>query len=131
LEEAEKFEREARAGWEDGTRFDFVIFDRDSDAYAGGVGINFINQVHGFANLGYWVSPAWEGRGVATTAARLAARFALDEVGLQRVEIVVAPDNVASQRVAEKSGAVREGLLRRRLRIHGAALDAVMYSIVE
>ncbi|HNX51781.1 MAG TPA: GNAT family protein [Thermoanaerobaculaceae bacterium] len=44
--------------------------------------------------------------------------------------IVVAEGNLPSQWVAEKTGALREGVLRSRLRIHGVYHDAVMHSIV-
>jgi len=37
--------------------------------------------------------------------------------------------NVASHRVAEKCGAVREGVLKRRLMLHGTARDATLLSI--
>jgi RimJ/RimL family protein N-acetyltransferase len=58
------------------------------------------------------------------------AGFGFRQLGLQRIEIVVATGNHASQRVAEKAGALREGVLRKRLLIHGAAHDAVLYSLV-
>ena len=73
---------------------------------------------------------AWTGRGVATAAARLAVRFAFEELGLIRLEITVALRNSASQRVAEKVGAVREGLLRKRLFINGQSEDALIYSLL-
>ncbi len=110
--------------------YSFGIFDKDSGRFLGGVGINFINRVHRLANLGYWVRTSAAGHGVATTATRLAARFGFEEVGLQRIEIVAAVDNIASQRVAEKSGAKREGLLRKRLWFRGRSLDAVLFSLV-
>jgi RimJ/RimL family protein N-acetyltransferase len=67
---------------------------------------------------------------VATRAARLAARFGFEELKLIRIEIVAAAGNLASQRVAEKVGAVREGVMRNGLFIHGAAHDAVLTSLV-
>ena len=70
------------------------------------------------------------GRGVATRATKLAARFGFAELGLNRIEIVAALDNVASQRVAERAGAVREGILRQRLSINGVPHDAVLFSLV-
>ena len=70
------------------------------------------------------------GRGVATRAARLAARFAFEQLGLNRIEIVAAVGNIPSQRVAEKASARREGVLRNRLLINGESLDAVLFSLV-
>jgi RimJ/RimL family protein N-acetyltransferase len=63
-------------------------------------------------------------------ATRLAARFGFEQLGLQRIEIVAAVGNVPSQRVAEKAGATREGVSRKRLLIHGESLDAVLFSLV-
>ena len=110
--------------------YSFGIFEKDGGRLLGGVGINFINRVHQMANLGYWARTSAAGRGVATAAARLAARFAFEQLGLQRIEIVAAVANVPSQRVAEKAGATREGVLRKRLLINGESLDAVLFSLV-
>jgi RimJ/RimL family protein N-acetyltransferase len=80
--------------------------------------------------LGYWVRSSQTRRDVATTATLLVARFGLEELKLNRVEIFVAAGNVASLRVAEKVGATREGLLRSSLVIHGKVHDAVMFSLI-
>ncbi len=110
--------------------YSFGIFEQDGGGFVGGVGINFINRVHQLANLGYWVRTSAAGRGVATIATRAVARFGFDQLSLQRIEIVAAVDNIPSQRVAEKAGAIREGVLRKRLLIGGKSIDAVMFSLV-
>jgi RimJ/RimL family protein N-acetyltransferase len=110
--------------------YSFGIFDRNSGRFLGGVGLNFINRVHQFGNLGYWVRTTAAGKGVASKASRLVARFGFEELGLHRIEILAAVSNIASQRVAKNIGAVREGILRRRLLIRGESYDAVMFSLV-
>jgi RimJ/RimL family protein N-acetyltransferase len=71
------------------------------------------------------------GRGVCTRALRLLSRHALDHLGLQRLQLVADPDNVASQRVAEKAGFRREGVLRAHLRHpDGRIRDSVMFSLL-
>lgn len=110
--------------------YSFGIFDRSSERFLGGVGINFINRVHQVGNLGYWVRTSATGRGVATRGTRLVARFGFEQLGLHRIEILAAVPNIASQRVAEKAGALREGVLRKRLLIHGQSHDAVLFSLV-
>jgi len=111
--------------------YSFGVFDRnDGGRFLGGVGLNFINRVHQFGNLGYWVRTSVAGRGVASKASRLVARFGFEELGLHRIEILAAASNIASQRVAEKIGAAREGVLRKRLLIRGEPQDAVMFSLV-
>ena len=104
--------------------------DTATGHFLGGAGLNHVNRVHRFVNLGYWVRTDQTGRGVATAAAQLAARYAIEELGFVRVEIVVEVENLASQRVADKTGARREGLLRRRLMNRENPRDAVMYSLV-
>jgi len=111
--------------------YSFGVFDRNKGGrFLGGIGLNFINRVHQFGNLGYWVRTSAAGRGVASKAARLVAQFGFEELGLHRIEILAAISNIASQRVAEKIGAVREGVLRKRLLIRGEPHDAVMFSLV-
>ena len=112
-----------------GMAYEFAIFD-ELARFLGGCGINQISKAHGFANLGYWVRTSAMGRGVAPAAARLVAEHAFRETDLIRLEIVCAVDNTRSQRVAEKIGAVREGVLRSRLLLPTGASDAVMYSLV-
>jgi RimJ/RimL family protein N-acetyltransferase len=116
--------------WDDGREFHFGIFHSPSGAFVGGVGLNELKPEHRLANLGYWVRSAWAGRGVATAAARLAAQFGFEELLLDRIEILAALGNKGSQRVAQKLGALKEGVLRNRLVIHGQAHDAVVFSLI-
>ena len=118
------------AAWSNGTAYSFAIVDGQDGRFLGGTGLSSIHSTQRFANLFYWVRSSELRRGVATAAALLTARFGFDRLALNRVEIVVAVDNHASLRVAEKVGAVREGVLRNRLMLHGTIHDAVMFSLV-
>ena len=131
IEETHEFLR-SRADKSQGDEwYSFGVFDRnDGGRFLGGVGLNFINRVHQFGNLGYWVRTSAAGKGVASRASRLVARFGFEELGLHRIEILAAVSNIASQRVAEKVGAAREGVLRNRLLIRGEPQEAVMFSLV-
>ena len=70
------------------------------------------------------------GRGVATTATRLIAAFALRALGLNRLEILIPEVNVASQRVAQKAGAKFEGLLRNRLMTAGQMRGRRLFPLI-
>lgn len=118
-----------RSTWAAQTEFSFGIFEAEG-ALLGSVGLNHLNPLHNLANLGYWVGEGVRGRGVATAAARLAARFSFDTLGLTRLEIVVLPNNAASLRVAEKLGAVREAEARNRVMFQGSPAAAIVYSLV-
>jgi ribosomal-protein-serine acetyltransferase len=130
IEETTAFVMARDEAWERDEAYAFGVFDAAAGAYLGGVGLNFVNRIHQCANLGYWVRTSATGRGVASRATRLAARFALERLGFQRIEILAAVGNHASQRVAEKAGAAREGTLRKRLLVNGQPQDAVLYSLV-
>jgi RimJ/RimL family protein N-acetyltransferase len=110
--------------------FNFGIFDAASGTFLGGVGLSQFNAAHRFFNLGYWVRPSYQNRGIAAQAARLLAQSSFADLQPNRLEIVVAVENLASQRVAQKVGATREGILRKRLVIAGEVHDAVLFSLV-
>jgi len=130
IEESREFVSSRQRASQGDEWYSFAVFEMETHRFLGGVGLNFINRVHQMANLGYWVRTSASGRGVATRATRLVARFGFEELGLHRIEIVAAVDNLASQRVAEKAGAVREGVLRKRLLIRGDSQDAILYSLI-
>jgi RimJ/RimL family protein N-acetyltransferase len=93
-----------------------------------GMGVNSINYR---GRVGYWVAATARGRGVCTRALRLLSRWALDELELQRLDLITDPDNLASQRVAEKVGFRREGVLRAYLcHPDGRIRDSVMFSLL-
>lgn len=110
--------------------YSFAIVDRQSGEFLGATGLNQVDQSMCRANLGYWLRTSATGKGVATVATRLLAQWAFEALKLQRIEIVAAVGNQASQRVAERAGATREGVARNRLRVHGVPHDAVLYSLI-
>jgi len=130
IEESIDWIRSRSSAWEHGKEYSFVIEDAVTGKFLGGTGINEINSIHKSGNLGYWVRSTETGRGVASAATLLTAVLAFEQLHLHRVEIIAAVKNLASQRVAEKAGAMREGILRRRLLINGNHHDAIIYSLL-
>lgn len=128
--DARDFIADCGPAWENGEHYSFAIIDARDNSFLGSVGLNNLNHAHHYANVGYWVRNAASGRGAATSAVRLLALFALRELGLNRLEILIPEVNVASQRVAQKAGAKFEGLLRNRLMIGSKCHDAVLYSLL-
>ena len=116
--------------WEKGTEYEFAIKDSKDDSFMGCCGLNNINLRDKYANLGYWVRSNRSGQGIASTATLLLSQFAFNELTLNRVEIVIATNNTASIRVAEKAGAFREGTLRNRITVRGNIYDAFMFSLI-
>lgn len=83
---------------------------------------------HARADIGYWLGAPGRGRGLMTRAVKLVSDWGLGPRGLARIEIRAAVDNVASQRVAERAGFEREGVLRSYFELKGRREDLVMFS---
>lgn len=122
------------SAWDDGKHFEFTVADpsvADPDGqFLGSLGIGPVRWSSLGANLSYWVRTSRTGQGVGSTAARAVARWACERLGLQRVEITVVTSNVPSQRLAARSGATREGVLRNALRWADQPYDAAVFSFV-
>lgn len=117
--------------WQEDMQFGFAIFDAETNKFLGGAGLNQPNIGNRFCNLGYWVRTSEHNRGIASEATRALAKAAFEDLPeLDRIEIVAAIENIPSRKAAEKSGATREGILRKRLIINGRIHDAAMFSFV-
>ena len=82
--------------------------------------------------IGYAMKAEQWGKGIATEAVKLAVSSAWAELkGLERVEGLVFEENKASQRVLEKAGFEREGVLRKYFFVKGRSRDIVVYSVVK
>lgn len=82
------------------------------------------------SEIGYWVAPWARGEGLAVEAVQAVARWLLLEQGFERLALRAASDNVASQRVAEKAGFIREGVARRAGFTNDGRVDLVVFSSV-
>ena len=102
----------------------------ESGVVVGAIGLG-VNSMNYRGRIGYWVAAPARGRGICTRALRMLSRWALDELDLERLELITDPDNLGSQRVAEKVGFQREGVLRSHLRhSDGRIRDSVMFSLL-
>lgn len=116
--------------WQNGREYTLGIFLVDTGEFLGSICIESIDFVHRFANFGYWVKKSAIQKGIATTATKLTAKFAFDILKLARLEIFTDLNNIPAQRIAEKIGAKKEGILRKRAFHHGSRHDAVMYGLL-
>jgi RimJ/RimL family protein N-acetyltransferase len=114
-----------------GDALNFALVEpHDQDVVLGGVSLHEVRLDQGCPAVGYWLAPGARGRGAATHAVPLLARWAFAELGLARLELTCGPDNVASQHVAERCGFSREGLLRSHVPFKGARRDSVINGLL-
>jgi RimJ/RimL family protein N-acetyltransferase len=126
--DAQAFLAMAAEGREAGTAIVLAVCDAVSGGLLGATGIHGIGE--GTGEIGYWIRREARGRGIAPRSVRLVSRWALTQVGLARLELLAEPANPASQRVAEKAGFTREGVLRSYREIKGTRRDFVMFSLL-
>ena len=100
------------SGWEDASRAAFAIYAHDDDALLGWAGLVELDRERRQGEIGYLVAPAARGRGVAHRTVTLLTRWGFDELGLERLELRIDPENVPSTKVAERAGYRLEGVLR-------------------
>lgn len=131
IQESKAWVESRKIAWDNGKEYSFIVYSKESNEVLGCVDINQINVCHKIGNIGYWIRKSSLRRGVATETVSLVSSFGFDFLELNRLEIVMLPNNVASRKVAENSGAKYEGVLQKRLWVYGKALDACMYSLVK
>lgn len=114
--------------WKSGSAYNFAIFNADESEFYGGCGLGQLDE-HPVYNLGYWVKTASTGQGLATEATIGLARFGMQHLGAQRIEVIMSVENPGSRSVAVAAGAHFEGELRNRLHLHGRNHHAYLYSM--
>lgn len=127
-EPARKAIRAWQRGWRRRRLVAFAVRDLESNALVGGCELRIARD--GTANVSYFTVPARRGEGIATRAVRLLSSFALMQPAVERLEIKAEVDNLASQRVAERAGFVREGVLRSQSLTQRRRSDMALYSLL-
>jgi RimJ/RimL family protein N-acetyltransferase len=116
-----------RTRWSRGDAATFAICDLTHEC-VGHVFVNLGDSRRG--TVGYWLLPEARGRGFATRAVRLVARWALRDLELVRLGLFTDTSNERSQRVAERAGFRREGVLRSWSDVDGRRVDSVSFSLL-
>jgi len=114
-----------------GHAWPFFVFDLSGRTLMGAITLSNVRRgVAETGTLGYWVGQPFAGLGVATDAARAMTGFAFRSVRLHRLEASCLPANMASRRVLEKAGFLKEGEARAYLKINGAWADHILFGLV-
>jgi RimJ/RimL family protein N-acetyltransferase len=112
----------------DGLGYSFAIAAEDARPGAvGQVGLWPNSRDPGRASSGYFVVERHRGVGLAGRALAALATWAFEAIGIVRLELYVEPWNVGSIRTAERTGFVREGLLRQAQRVGVERRDMFIY----
>lgn len=131
-DDATGYVRDSIAAWKEGRAFDFAIRLRSHPGHhIGNISIWHVSRLGRTGEIGYWVRSDQSGRGIATEATAAMVEKGFVNLGLHKVTLRIAQGNRASERVAEKLGFTREGVLREELKINGVWVDHTLYSLLE
>ena len=125
--DADAFIESTRAMWRGGTGAAFAIVDGSTDRLLGAV-TRFGPDGHQ-ATFGCWLVPEARGRGVGTRSLRGLAEWTFATTAVVRIDVFIMVGNVASERMVERAGFQREGVLRAwDLHHDDIPVDCVVYS---
>ncbi len=108
----------------------FAVVDAEEGDFLGSIEVTLPDRRSGRGEIGYWVAAAARRQGVALRAVAILSEWALGELALERLELLVEPENLPSQGVAEAAGYTREGVLRSYRPMKGRRPDFVVYSLL-
>jgi [ribosomal protein S5]-alanine N-acetyltransferase len=108
-----------------------VIHEKSTGNFIGLIGLK-MGKLH-YRNAEAWfkISPQYWGKGFATEALQTIIGFGFHHLHLHRIEAGCAVENIASYKVMEKAGMLREGRKRKLLPIRGEWKDNFSYAILE
>lgn len=113
---------------ERGEGINLAILDAAGTELLGSLSLRIASWPDLRGQLGYLVGAHARGRGVAPRAIRIVSAWGFRTLGLERIEILVHPENEPSQRAAEKAGFKREGILRSYTRVKAERFDMWSFS---
>ena len=106
-----------------------VALDVATDEIVGGGQLHHLDAERAIVELGYWVLPHARRRGIATRIARVLAEHAFS-LGIERVAAYVNVGNVVSERVLQRAGFTREGVIRSLPKPGGRRVDKTLFSLL-
>ena len=111
-----------------GDRFQWVVVV--DGAAAGWLTLAVVSWEHGVGEIGYALTSEMQQRGVMPAALTQLLAELFGHTRLERIEARCAVANVSSQKVLERSGFTREGLLRGYFELGGRRVDNILYAIL-
>ncbi len=131
--EASNYIRESIKAWKETKAYDYAIGNRTDDTglHLGNVSIWFVSRGFRTGEIGYWVRTDRAARGIATEVSARLVQIGFEQLRMHRIVLRIAVGNRASERVAEKLGFVREGILREELKVRGSWMDHTVYSMLD
>lgn len=117
--------------YKDGTGIRWGITRKDNGRVIGSCGFLNMQPKHCRAEVGYELSKAYWGKGIASEALQAVINYGFQHLQLERIEALIEPANLPSLKLLDKKGFKKEGLLRHYEFTCGKFDDLYMYSILK
>ena len=129
--DATAFIRDSLQAWKEERAWDYTIrFKSEPDRHVGNLSMWTVSKLGKSAEIGYWVRSDETSKGICTEAAEAILGEAFGTLKYHKVIMRIAVGNDASNRVAEKLGFTKEGILREELLIRGNWVDHSLWSLL-
>jgi len=102
----------------------------ENDKVIGGIGMHAWDQETKRAQIGYWISAEYEGKGIVTKSLLKFIEYLFDKIGLNKIEIHFLQANKRSAKVASKFGFRVEGIIRQSIMRNGMPHDVVIAGLL-
>jgi ribosomal-protein-serine acetyltransferase len=95
----------------------------------GYIGLTDIHKTLKKAELNYWISPEFQGRGIMSQVCKKMIDYAFNFLKLEKIEVSIATDNIRSRKICESLGFELEGILKHADSINGNIVDHAKYGL--
>lgn len=116
---------------EENLAINWGITVKGNDKIIGFIGHYRIQPENYRAEIGYMLLPDEQGKGYATESIKAVIEYGFNEINLHSIEAVIDPDNIASERVLQKIGFIKEAHILENEYFNGKFWDTVIYSILK
>lgn len=126
------FIRESLLAWKEERAWDYSIRTNDDPKrHVGNISFWTVSKLGKIAEVGYWIRSSATSKGICTEAVDLLLTEMFESMGYHKIVLRIANGNDASDRVAQKLGFTREGVLREELLIRGNWVDHTLWSLLD
>lgn len=131
-ESSKDFKKYVIESWQKESEYVFAILRKVDNEYMGNVGFALDKDDNIVNNIGYWLGKKYAGNGYMTQVVKLMSNFCFDELKVRKIEAYVYEGNIASQKVLENNGFLKEGLRRKKHMLKtGEILDDICYGLLK
>ncbi|MEF2967180.1 GNAT family protein [Paenibacillus sp. M1] len=131
LRQAEELIQTWNSRFQEKKGFRWAITAKPGNKVIGTCGYHNWSKEHYKAEIGYELNPEYWRQGVMTEVLQEIMRFGFEDLGLNRVEAYIDPDNIRSRFLLEKTGFHEEGYLKQNFYEKGQFVDSVIFALLK